>query len=712
MAPLGTLPSAKVRKSVAGLKGDLSLRAGSESRKRKGERAGTEASLRSEMESDATESAPATPRDLRTPEPMTEREAYTRSSVSQDTEPAQPPPMAQPFPERKSASKTPRARLPTQRSPQKASESPSKHSALTPSKHTSTREERSLASTDRAVAFAVEDAILHHRWPTAYALRTLYNENKINPRIQRLFMRVFTKSADMEELKELKEMIGWKKREGRGGEAQEWFAANDNVYAPPAFLSSNVGMGGGASGGESLCGGFGLGGGNSDPSLMAAGQAEAAAGLGDRGNLSTPRPSSPPKNTTHAKNVNVGLQQGAHSRNGSIQSLNGNINTANAYQSPYPSIPQKHVFPAKPVGAESASRFDITTMTASKSPKKSPKKSPMRPRAYSLSSTSSLSSVDEELLESDFGILGRMGATSTTDVAAEKSGDNAAAAAQPTANGIGRISNYFKPLPVKSSRNYPATSGPTSSNSTPAPDNVVSERVKEKMMTDNLRAYSSPYSLSSSLPPPSQSPHLPPNQSGTGRAPKKSAAAIAARKAGLHLPKDGSRDDEIERRRNEVKQKAEREYQAARHPSSVRPPMRVPEPMSPGEAVSQVSLIPSHPLRHPSQLFDSKKLGGEKPKPVLRFKPFTTVGGGGGGGNDSDATMQSSPARLTFHLGEGCSNRGSRASTPVGGQTATNRPKRSRAAGPRTKTSYVYFRLFLLVLQVILWFAAVLLRRL
>lgn len=191
MAPLGTMPTAKAKKI------------------------GKETPRRA-AKADEAEVEASTSRELVTPEPqinIIRKRSQSGKADDEDWNPRTPSAQA-----RKSATKT--------------KQSAEAGAMMSQSPHRS-KEERDMFITDRAVQFAVEDAILDYRWPTAYALRTMYNDHRINPRIRRLFMLIFTDQATEEEKTEFQCLMTYKKKEGaKNNKAQRYFDEHDNLYSP------------------------------------------------------------------------------------------------------------------------------------------------------------------------------------------------------------------------------------------------------------------------------------------------------------------------------------------------------------------------------------------------------------------------------------------------------------------------------------------------
>lgn len=593
MEPLGTMPPAKVKKLV---------------KQNENSRPSVNAD-----DSDASTVA-GTPREMHTPEPPINtiiRRSYSREGDNAEWNP-QPPANI-----RKSASKTPQARAPAAR----PSESPA-----------AKREERLLEQTDKAVQFAVEDAILNRRWPTAYALRTLYNEHKINPRIQRLFMLVFTGRANDDQKKEFRTMITWKKKAGaKNHTAQRYFDENDNIYAPHPFLPPFA-----------------------PRSSLTKDKAEAT----DRG-ASTSTPTSPHKQdtTTHAsKKPKVVHDDQLPQKTTFSNLISKGRSTTNGLSTTKKSSPSQPHEERNHVIQSSRGEDDSDVISTRNMGQDEPLVA--RPRASSISSTSSLSSLDETILD------GLESPVRTADLKLNEAAKAKEVSERKAANSAekpGRDHNACQPITrhdehVHKQSNFTAVNSPSSSN-TPTPNPIGSSSSNLHRNGDNaMRPQSAePYSLPPPLPSTLQ--HRP-----TIKSHKKTAAAIAAaaaKKAGSYSP----RDADILRRKKQVKSQAEKEYQEARDSSFVRTPVSIPEPESESEATDTIIVAPYHPPQI---------------KPILRFRPRPA-------GDDSD--VQSSPTRLTFKLDfEPESAKNSRATTPTGASRAS---RKARNPGPRMKSSYV-----------------------
>jgi hypothetical protein len=70
---------------------------------------------------------------------------------------------------------------------------------------------------DKVVEAAVEEAIKHYRYPTAWALRMLYDENSDNGEFLSMVQEVFTQTADAETVEQFARLLNAKKRDGKKG---------------------------------------------------------------------------------------------------------------------------------------------------------------------------------------------------------------------------------------------------------------------------------------------------------------------------------------------------------------------------------------------------------------------------------------------------------------------------------------------------------------
>lgn len=210
MAPLGTMPSSKVRKLA---KTEVPRRV---TLVRKGE---------------PSVSAASTPREAVTPEPPVIPSRRRSESHKMDEAEWNPTtPVAQTSARKSTMRDT--ASLPPMVSPYSTSVSPMKP-------------ERELQRTDRIVDFACREAQAAGRIHTRYALRTLYDDHRSNPRIVRLIELVATQEATDEEQAEFRSLMQYKKKEGRtGGKSRQLFARSDKSFTttPIHFSPVNFGM--------------------------------------------------------------------------------------------------------------------------------------------------------------------------------------------------------------------------------------------------------------------------------------------------------------------------------------------------------------------------------------------------------------------------------------------------------------------------------------
>lgn len=73
------------------------------------------------------------------------------------------------------------------------------------------------ALVDKVVEIAVDEALDHFRYPTAWALRTLYDENSADPRFLTIVEEVYSQTASSETLEEFSRLLHQKKKEGKKG---------------------------------------------------------------------------------------------------------------------------------------------------------------------------------------------------------------------------------------------------------------------------------------------------------------------------------------------------------------------------------------------------------------------------------------------------------------------------------------------------------------
>ncbi|KAI1467011.1 uncharacterized protein F4812DRAFT_45615 [Daldinia caldariorum] len=68
---------------------------------------------------------------------------------------------------------------------------------------------------DKVVEAAVDEALRHYRYPTAWALRLLYDENSSDPHFVSMIEDIFHQRADIDTIKEFNRLVSDKKRDGK-----------------------------------------------------------------------------------------------------------------------------------------------------------------------------------------------------------------------------------------------------------------------------------------------------------------------------------------------------------------------------------------------------------------------------------------------------------------------------------------------------------------
>jgi hypothetical protein len=86
---------------------------------------------------------------------------------------------------------------------------------------------------DKVVEVAVQEALDRYRYPTAYALRTLYDDHRANVRIVRLIESIYTESATDEQKTEFNSIMKHKKREGKKNRTGEYYFNGDGSDPAP-----------------------------------------------------------------------------------------------------------------------------------------------------------------------------------------------------------------------------------------------------------------------------------------------------------------------------------------------------------------------------------------------------------------------------------------------------------------------------------------------
>jgi hypothetical protein len=94
--------------------------------------------------------------------------------------------------------------------------------------------------TDKVVEAAVQEALDFQRWPTAYALRTLYDDHRTNPRIVRLIEAIYNSRATEENKIEFRSIMKHKKKEGKKDRTGEYYFNGDGSDPAPRTLFSAI----------------------------------------------------------------------------------------------------------------------------------------------------------------------------------------------------------------------------------------------------------------------------------------------------------------------------------------------------------------------------------------------------------------------------------------------------------------------------------------
>ncbi|KAI1393579.1 uncharacterized protein F4822DRAFT_17293 [Hypoxylon trugodes] len=77
------------------------------------------------------------------------------------------------------------------------------------------RDEPDKELADKVVEAAVDEALLHYRYPTAWALRLLYDENSSDPHFVSMIEDIYYQRADIETQKEFSRLVYYKKKDGK-----------------------------------------------------------------------------------------------------------------------------------------------------------------------------------------------------------------------------------------------------------------------------------------------------------------------------------------------------------------------------------------------------------------------------------------------------------------------------------------------------------------
>ncbi|CAG8971820.1 hypothetical protein HYALB_00001931, partial [Hymenoscyphus albidus] len=97
-----------------------------------------------------------------------------------------------------------------------------------------------LETTDKVIEIAVERAVTYRRYPTAYALRILYDDNRNDDRFVRLIEANFYCTASHAQREEFNKLLKEKKREGKKDRTAEYYFIGDGSDPPPRPVLSAV----------------------------------------------------------------------------------------------------------------------------------------------------------------------------------------------------------------------------------------------------------------------------------------------------------------------------------------------------------------------------------------------------------------------------------------------------------------------------------------
>jgi hypothetical protein len=215
MAPLGQMPSTKLKKAAK-----------SDTPKQFFQVKKPEPSVESTPRDNAT-------REILTPEPINYVRRRSESRKTDDADYNPKTPKGQTSPQKSVVHSSAGRQSQTRQLSPSMSASPIKH-------------ESQLHRADRVVDSAVKAALLAKKYPTAYALRTLYDEHRENPRVTDLFIAVYNQSCTSAEEQEFSRLMKFKKREGKADDkAIKYFAEQGvnpftiaNIFSPSYSLTS------------------------------------------------------------------------------------------------------------------------------------------------------------------------------------------------------------------------------------------------------------------------------------------------------------------------------------------------------------------------------------------------------------------------------------------------------------------------------------------
>lgn len=116
---------------------------------------------------------------------------------------------------RRQSARAPLSKKPRRNSGARRASMPATKPTATASRRASRAEPQDQELVDRVVEEAVDEALKHYRYPTAWALRTLYDEKGSEPSFVAMVEQVFNQTADAETLAEFSRLMEEKKREGK-----------------------------------------------------------------------------------------------------------------------------------------------------------------------------------------------------------------------------------------------------------------------------------------------------------------------------------------------------------------------------------------------------------------------------------------------------------------------------------------------------------------
>lgn len=100
------------------------------------------------------------------------------------------------------------------------------------------REPENKEAVDKIVDVAIQEALAHHRYPTAYALQIIYDQYHLDPHFVSMFEDVFHQRADIEALAEFNRLLEAHKRDGKFGDKAFYYwvvtPGTWNKVKPPA----------------------------------------------------------------------------------------------------------------------------------------------------------------------------------------------------------------------------------------------------------------------------------------------------------------------------------------------------------------------------------------------------------------------------------------------------------------------------------------------